>query len=159
MKSEMKISALVVLIIILMVFSASSWARQGKNFLDSRDLKSGNGQNRVYDTGTVETVSATVAKVEKIRPMPGMSYGVHLSVKTESGETLAVHLGPAWFLKEEEMEIEDGDKLEITGSRVEFERKEAMIAASVKKKGKILKLRDEDGFPLWSGWRRSYRNK
>jgi hypothetical protein len=44
--------------------------------------------------------------------------------------------------------------VEVKGSRVTFEGKPAIIAAEVKKGDEVLKLRDENGFPMWSGWRR-----
>lgn len=42
--------------------------------------------------------------------------------------------------------------MEVTGSRVTFDGKPAIIAAEVKKGGETLKLRDEKGRPVWSGW-------
>lgn len=47
-----------------------------------------------------------------------------------------------------------GDKVEVTGSRITFQDKPAIIAAEVKKGDEILKLRDGNGFPAWAGWRR-----
>jgi hypothetical protein len=51
------------------------------------------------------------------------------------------------------MKIVPGDKVEITGSRITFQRDAAIIAAEVKKGDEILQLRDGNGFPVWSGWR------
>jgi len=82
-----------------------------------------------------------------------MSYGVHLVVKTDK-ETVSVQLGPSWYIENQDIKISPGDKVEITGSRVSFEGKSAIIAAEVKKGDEILKLRDENGYPVWSGWRR-----
>jgi len=61
---------------------------------------------------------------------------------------------PAWYIQRQDMKIVPGDKVEITGSRITFQGKPAIIAAEVKKGIEILKLRDENGFPVWSGWRR-----
>jgi hypothetical protein len=35
-----------------------------------------------------------------------------------------------------------------------FEGKPALIAARITKDGEILTLRDVNGIPVWSGWRR-----
>jgi hypothetical protein len=43
--------------------------------------------------------------------------------------------------------------VEVKGSRITFEGKPAIIAAEIKKGEETLKLRDENGFPVWSGWR------
>jgi hypothetical protein len=82
-----------------------------------------------------------------------MSYGVHIQLKTEK-ETISVHLGPSWFIENQDMVIHPKDKVEIKGSRVIFDGKPAIIASEVKKNDHVLKLRDENGVPVWAGWRR-----
>jgi hypothetical protein len=82
-----------------------------------------------------------------------MSKGVHLTLKTDK-ETVSVHLGPAWYLENQDVKIEKKDRLEIKGSRVSFGGKPAIIASEVRKGDQILTLRDNDGFPVWSAWRR-----
>lgn len=109
--------------------------------------------NRLYDPKTVETVSGEVIAVNHITPTNGMSYGVHLELKTEK-ETVSVHLGPGWFIENQDITIEPKDKVEIKGSRVMFDGKPAIIAAEVKKNDHVLKLRDQNGIPVWAGWRR-----
>ena len=52
------------------------------------------------------------------------------------------------------MKIAPGDKVEITGSGIPFQAQPTIIAAELKKGTEIFKLRDGDGFPVWSGWRR-----
>jgi hypothetical protein len=108
---------------------------------------------RMYDTETVETISGEVISVDKITPGKGMFYGIHLTVKTEK-ETISVHLGPGWYIENQSITIEPEDKIEIKGSRITFDGKPAIIAGEVKKGDEILELRDDNGFPAWSGWRR-----
>jgi hypothetical protein len=104
----------------------------------------------MFDTKTVETISGEVVSVDKITPMKGMYYGVHLVVRTEK-EMISVHLGLGWYIENQDVKIEPKDKIEIKGSRVTFEGKPAIIAAEVKKGDERLKLRDEKGFPAWAG--------
>lgn len=47
-----------------------------------------------------------------------------------------------------------GDVIEVKGSRVTVAGKQVVIAAEVKKGDALLKLRDDSGVPVWSGWRR-----
>lgn len=108
---------------------------------------------RMYNPATVETISGTVESVDKITPMKGMYYGIHIQLKTDK-ETISVHLGPGWFVERMDTKIEKGDKVEVKGSRVTMMGKPAIIAAEVKKGDSVLKLRDENGFPVWAGWRR-----
>jgi hypothetical protein len=50
--------------------------------------------------------------------------------------------------------IEPKDLVEVTGSRLTFQGKPALIAAEVRKGEEMLKLRDDSGYPVWAGWRR-----
>jgi hypothetical protein len=108
---------------------------------------------RMYDTNTVETIRGVVEKIEMITPMRGMSHGVHLLLKTKK-ETVDVHLGPSWYIENQDVKIMSGDRVEVTGSRVTFRDKPAIIAAEVKKGDEMLRLRDSNGVPVWAGWRR-----
>jgi hypothetical protein len=104
---------------------------------------------RMYDPRTVETISGEVTLVNKISRGRGTAYRVHLVLKTESGE-IPVHLGPSWYLDEQEIKIGQNDRIEIKGSRVTFkDGKQAIVAAEVKKGDALLKLRDESGTPAW----------
>lgn len=111
-------------------------------------------QNRKYDPSTVECVSGEVVKVERISGR-GRFGGVHLLVKTDK-ETLPVHVGPQWYLSDRDFSFKAGDKVDVSGSRITYENKPALIADRVTRDGTILKLRDSDGIPLWSGRNRSY---
>ncbi len=113
----------------------------------------GSSYGRMYDPKTVETIRGAVEKVEKITPMRGMSYGVHILVKTDKG-TIDVHLGPGWYMDNQDVKIMAGDEVEVTGSRITFRNRPAIIAAEVKKGDKVLTLRDPNGIPVWAGWRR-----
>lgn len=131
----------------------SSFGQQGMMWKGSEGWGAGSKYGRMYDVKTVGTISGEVVSVEKIRPMSGMSYGVHLKVKTAQ-ETIAVHLGPSWYMEKQDLKIEPKDRIEVTGSRITFNGKPAIIAAKIVKGDDVLILRDEAGIPFWSGWRR-----
>ena len=107
----------------------------------------------MYNPQTVETISGVVVSVGKFDGMKGMSQGVHAVVKTDT-ETISVHLGPAWFIDNQETKISPNDRVEVKGSRITFEGKPAIIAAEVTKDGQTLTLRDATGMPVWRSWRR-----
>ena len=67
---------------------------------------------------------------------------------------MSVHLGPAWYLENQETQIQEGDMIDVLGSRITFEEGPAILAAAVRREDQGLHLRDEDGIPVWSGWRR-----
>ncbi|WP_299215359.1 hypothetical protein [uncultured Aquimarina sp.] len=135
--------------IIMIFFSASTsvFAQKGNGW----------GQNsnygRNFNANEINTVTGTVTAVERILPNKNMSYGLHLKVKTNT-ETVSVHLGPTWFLDNQEIQFSKGDQVNVTGSRIIFEDAPAIIAIEVVKDEHILYLRDKNGYPVWSGWRK-----
>jgi len=106
----------------------------------------------IYSPNMLETVYGDVVSVEKATPGRGMSYGVHLVVKSDE-ETLSVRLGPEWYMKDQGFTINPDDKVEIKGHRISDRGEPAIIAAEVKKGDEMLKLRDENGLPFWRGRR------
>jgi hypothetical protein len=148
-----KIGILVAAISILsLLLITDSFAQRGMKWKGSGGWGMGTQYGKMYNPKTVETISGEVVSVDKITPMKGMSYGVHLIVKTDK-ETISVHLGPGWYIESQDIKIMPNDKVEVKGSRITFEGKPAIIAAEVRKGQEVLKLRDENGFPVWSGWR------
>lgn len=141
--------------IAILFATASSLAqpRPGMMWRGSGGWGPGAQYNRFYDPKAVETISGGVTKVDRITPAKGMSGGIHMLVKTDK-ETISVHLGPSWYIENQDVKIEPKDKVEVKGSRITFGGKPAIIAAEVKKGDEVLKLRDDSGFPVWSGWRR-----
>lgn len=107
----------------------------------------------LYNPATVEEIAGEVVAVEKLTPTNEMTYGVHLILNTDK-ETISVHLGPSWYIENQDTTIDSGDKIEVKGSRITYGGKSAIIAAEVKKGNEILILRDKNGFPVWAGWRR-----
>lgn len=135
------------------LLAAESFAQRGMKWQGSGGWGVSGQYGRMYDPKTVETISGEVVSIDKITPMKGMSYGVHLTVKTDK-EILSVHLGPAWYIENQDVKIAPKDTLTISGSRIMFQNKPAIIAREVKKGDEVMLLRDENGFPVWSGWRR-----
>lgn len=110
--------------------------------------------SRHFDVNTVETIDGVVKDIiyKSSERNPEMT-GVHLEVLT-GDEEIPVHLGPAWYISQQQHTFTKGDSVTVTGSRITFNDAPAMIAARVQKNDMILKLRDENGMPNWRGWRR-----
>ena len=139
-----------------LLFAATiSFAQRGPGMMwrGSGGWGPGTQYNRMYDPKTVETISGEITAVDRITPAKGMSGGVHMTVKTDK-ETISVHLGPGFYIENQDVKLQAKDKVEVKGSRITFDGKPAIIAAEVKKGEEVLKLRDDAGFPVWSGWRR-----
>lgn len=125
---------------------STTWAQQrgGKGMMYSRN----------YDVNTVETIEGELVEVSyNPSQKNAVMMGVHVVVKTES-ETIPVHLGPIWYMNEQDS-LNTGDKIEVTGSRITYNGAPAIVAATVKKNEMTLRLRDQNGYPVWRGWRKS----
>jgi hypothetical protein len=136
-----------------LAFTSEALPQQGIMWKGGSGWGSGTPYARMYNPQTVETIAGEVLSVDQITPMKGMSYGVHIVLKTNK-ETISVHLGPGWYIENQDVRIEPKDKIEVKGSRITFEGKPTLIAAEVKKGDEMLTLRDANGLPVWSGWRR-----
>ncbi|HEX5020785.1 MAG TPA: DNA-binding protein [Candidatus Binatia bacterium] len=139
--------------ILVTAVSSSSQPRPGTMWRGSGGWGPGSQYNKMYDPKAVETISGEVTRVDRITPAKGMTGGVHMLVKTDK-ETVSVHLGPSWYIENQDVKIEPKDKVDVKGSRVTFGGKPALIASEVRKGNEVLSLRDEAGFPAWMAWRR-----
>jgi hypothetical protein len=151
----MRIKSLIGLVVAVSMFLTISiaLAQPWKGWRGSGGWGMGSQYQRMYDPKTVETLSGTIESIDKITPMKGMYYGIHLLLKTDK-ETIPVHLGPGWYIERLDTKIGKGDKIEVKGSRVTMMGGPAIIASEVRKGDSVLKLRDENGIPAWAGWRR-----
>ncbi|MGP0075028.1 MAG: hypothetical protein ACLPWF_24215 [Bryobacteraceae bacterium] len=112
-------------------------------------MKMGQGMKMTrYDISTETTITGTVQDV--LQPHMGRMMGTHLIVKTAT-ETIEVHVGPSNFVASEGFTFAKGESVQILGSRVTIDGKEALISREVTKDGKTLTLRDKTGRPLWAG--------
>jgi hypothetical protein len=111
----------------------------------------------VYDTKTEATVRGTISAVETVT-LAGDSgrrslSGTHLTLKSGS-ETIQIHLGPSAYLADQKINLEEGDVVEIRGSRVTINDEQVLLAREVKKGNGTWRLRDASGRPLWRVGRR-----
>ena len=112
------------------------------------------GPGSRYDIAKAETVKGEVVAVEKVGGGGQRGQGIGLKLKTASGE-LVIHLGPQWYLdRQGSATFAAGDAVEVTGVKSQRRGGEIFIAAEVRKGTDILKLRDEQGVPLWADGKR-----
>lgn len=108
---------------------------------------------KLYNPGQVVTVRGTVENVTTMQPLEGMEEGVFVTMRTPRGQVVAVHLGPSWFIERQGDIVEQGDQIEIRGSRVTVRGQELVMASELRKQDMVLTLRDEQGMPVWNAWR------
>lgn len=134
----------------LFILSAMLFGLFAYNVYSQDGVGIGSGISNIYDVNTVETLSGEVTSIDKIFSNNNM-YGLHMTIYSSDGQML-VHLGPVWFVENQDIEIVAGDYVIVTGSRVNFNDTQVIIAKEVMKDEKVLLLRDDNGYPLWAAW-------
>lgn len=130
------------------IFLAS--ASFAQNTAWNRNKASGPGN--LYDRKTIERVKGEVLRVEEFTLAQGMPPGMELFLRAEDREVVRVLLGPRWYLESADFEIEPKDILDVKGSKVTYEGRPTIVAAVIFRGEEVLKLRDENGVPVWSAW-------
>ena len=142
-----------VLPVVIGIAAAAGWADPTPfRWQGNRGWEPESAYCRLYDAKRVVTLHGTVQRVEKIIPMKGMGYGVHLILKTQD-ETIPVHLGPTWYVERQMVQIHAQDVVEVTGSRVPCDGKPIILAALIRRGNDTVKFRELSGTPGWAGWR------
>ena len=139
--------------IIFTFLSINLYAQRGWMNKRGSGWGAGSRYNRMYNKNTVETIIGEVVKVDKIIPIKGMSYGIHLLLKTGK-DTISIHVGPAWFVNNQNIKINLKDKVAVTGSKIIYQNSPTIIASEIKKGNETITLRDKNGYPVWSRSRR-----
>lgn len=112
----------------------------------------GPGAERAYDPATETTMSGVVVRVERVPHIAqGQEDGVHLRLKTDSGEEIEVRLGPGRYIDAQPLELAPGDRIEVRGSAIVERDAKVLIAAQVSKGSQTMVLRSAAGVPAWSG--------
>jgi hypothetical protein len=111
----------------------------------------------MYDTSTVETLSGTVTAVDTLASRRGRRQhrGLHVRMTTADGNALTVHLGPLFYLQQQNVTLQANDAITVRGSRVTLRNAPVLIAAEVQAQGQTWTLRNDQGVPLWRGQGRS----
>jgi len=112
--------------------------------------------NRIYNPYTLETLNGEVTAIDTFVPSQDWYAGVHITLKTDK-ESIGVHIGPQWYVDNQDFNLSVGDAVQVTGSRVVYEGREVIIAQQIRKGNEVLMLRYANGFPYWSGSRRTGR--
>jgi hypothetical protein len=101
-----------------------------------------------YNAAAEVTVSGVVAETREFFCPVSDDQGLHLVLRTDQGE-LFVHVGPARFLRAQELKINPGDTLSIIGTRVRYQDQNAFLAREITRGNEVMILRDHQGRPLW----------
>lgn len=105
-----------------------------------------------FDPKTVSTFNGNVVSVQKFtyvtRPVPYIQF----ILQTDSGEYV-VEVGPEWILEVNGTLLVPREEVEVIGSVIERGNTKIIVASQIKKGNIRIKLRANDGSPLWGGQR------
>jgi len=111
----------------------------------------GGGQRKkMYDPKTVGTFTGAIVAINTKTARKNAPAMLSMILKTEK-ERLGVMLGPASYVKKQSLKLAVGDEVAVVGSRVTVGEREIVMAAEIWKGENVLRLRSEDGTPLWMG--------
>ena len=110
--------------------------------------KPGNGVPK-YNPAAESVFKGTVEKmVDRRCPVSG-GIGSHIMLRMQEDSLIEVHLATTEFTKLIEMNLRQGDRVEITGVKTEFEGVPTIFARSVKRGIDEFIFRDKAGQPAW----------
>ena len=75
--------------------------------------------------------------------------GSHIILKLAGGRAIEVHLAPAEFTRMVDMNVHQGEEIEVSGWQLEFEGIQTIFAREVKHGHETYVFRAKDGTPAW----------
>lgn len=117
----------------------------GSDGMDTMDQQKMDSLQGLFDPNAVETIQGTVMAIDTSDSVPGYN----LKVMTQDQETLMVNLGPKQFIAQQQMTLDSGSQVTVRGSRIQYKGKPLVLAQEVRTDSQTMKLRDENGNPLW----------
>jgi DNA/RNA endonuclease YhcR with UshA esterase domain len=102
-----------------------------------------------YDKATEVKVSGVITDVKDYDcPISG-TMGAHVMLQPSQGPAIEVHVAATKYIKSYEMVFAKGDKVDVTGSKVQFQGADVIIAREMARGQDTFTFRDGNGKPLW----------
>ncbi|MEN9809369.1 MAG: hypothetical protein RLZZ488_936 [Pseudomonadota bacterium] len=132
--------------------TASPAAPQGPSMMGGWHYRGAYGQ--MYFTGKDVTLQGTVVETNEFVPRPRMMRGRQIILQTTDGK-INVHLGPEWYVREQDFKLKTGERAEIRGKLIGEGAAAFVVASQVSQGGQTWVLRDSEGIPFWCAMRGS----
>ncbi len=103
-----------------------------------------------YSAGSEEKIEGKIQSIGTYRPSAGAESGRRLVLKTDDNNYYTVHAGPASYIRSQDIDLENGQEVTVTGS-LEKKRgyRDTSVARQIKTDDGTLTLRSEQGQPKW----------
>lgn len=102
-----------------------------------------------FNPDKIVTISGTIESISSFKPSPDSSAGLRLRIRTDDGRLLLVNAGPFNFANQKGMTFDTGERITVTGSRVQIAGQNVILASQLNKDDKTVQLRTRQGRPLW----------
>jgi hypothetical protein len=136
------------------LFIIDTQAQMAMKWIGSEGWGQATPYERLFDQYNLQVITGSIYRIDTVTPMSGMSLGIQLIIRTATREEIPVHLGPAWYVRRQDMDLGLNDNVEIRGARFSLNGKKVVAAFELRTTDRILLLRDEDNVPYWCGWRK-----
>jgi len=121
-------------VVLIVVLTATSPKREQR-------VPTYNAASEIRARGVVEEVQEFYCPISD-------DQGTHLKLRTDSG-VLQVHVGPARFLRSQQIKFNAGDQVEVLGSRLQYQGADALLAREITRGDEVFIMRDHLGQPVW----------
>lgn len=102
-----------------------------------------------FDPSKVETLSGEVEEVMRVKYPDNDCYLIAIISTSTNKSRVALNLGPAWYLEEKDFTVNEGDEVQVKGSKLRVNGRNVMIVEDLTVDGKTLNIRDKEGSSLW----------
>jgi len=109
-----------------------------------------NVYGELFDPGKIETISGNILKVKYYEEL-------RLIIYTDTKKPVLVALGPNDYFTGRNKVLKAGDTVTVTGSMITVDDTPLMIATKIKERNEEMKLRYNEGHPIWMGWKNIVR--
>ena len=102
----------------------------------------------LFDPGKIETISGKIVKVKYYEEL-------RLIIYTDTKKPVLVALGPIDYFTGRNKVLKAGDTVTVTGSMITIDDTPLMIATKIKEGNEEMQVRDNEGYPIWMGWKKA----
>ena len=98
----------------------------------------------------LDKVATLRGKVESVKVAAGTGYP-SITLTSDEGEQVNILVAPQWFLRDHNFALKEGDRLIVRVVKTQITQQRRNVAVELEQAdGTRLKLRDDNGLPLWT---------
>lgn len=109
---------------------------------------------QLYHEDRAQTIRGVIKDKDTVRMKDDAAFA-QLTLKTDDNRIIPVHLGPAWFVEENQhlMDLNVGREVQVKGSMETVAGRQVFVAAELynDRREEGMRFRREDGTPAWVG--------